>query len=82
MLAAAKILSLSALKALPAALICISFSLLFILKLLKALRGGNDFFSNFLSFYAYLVENFLCFPTVYNIPGLIFNGFQNIWPDN
>ena len=26
----------------------------------------------------YIVENFPCFPTVYNIPRVIFNGFQDI----
>ena len=26
----------------------------------------------------YFVENFPCFPTVYNIPRVIFNGFQDI----
>ena len=46
----------------------------------KAL-GGKHFFANFLLFLVYLVENFLCFPTVYNIPGVIFNGFQDIWLD-
>ena len=45
----------------------------------KAL-GGIGFFSNSLSFYAYLVENFLYFSMVY-IPGVIFDGFQDIWPD-
>ena len=44
-------------------------------------RGGNGIFHNFLSFIRYLVENFLCFPTVYNIPGAIVDGFQVIRPE-
>ena len=48
----------------------------------KALGGGgNGIFHNFCSFIRYLVENFLCFPMVYNIPGTIVDGFQVIRPE-
>ena len=48
----------------------------------KALGGGgNGFFRNFVPRVCYLVENFLCFPTVYNIPGAIVDGFQVIRPE-
>ena len=35
-------------------------------------------FAVFINTIHYAVENFPCFLTVYNIPRVIFNGFQNI----
>ena len=37
-----------------------------------------DPFATFIHTIHYVVENFPCFPTVYNIPRVIFNGFQDI----